>query len=962
MPSRLGENLNRKARNLNDKRGFGVQIMPIVPNRCLSSQQQKAMKTLSLHWMENAAVLGLGTALLGASAMATVTDYQAAVKKEAGLISYYTLDQSDARDDFGSNNGTFEGTAAAGPGVGNAGHSVTLDGAARVNLGAVADFDFADTTGSVEAWVRANWKGTLTYNPALIADRDGGTLSWSLHMNSDRRAIGMWNGSGYQTMGIADAGTDWHHLAVVFDTGTMTIYWDGVLLNTIDHALGTASASTQIGSSSASVTAEGFVGQMDEVALYGDPLTEAAVQAHYNALFAGSPPVIVREPKGGTFLPGVSLTLAVAATGPNLAYQWYKDGAALGGATSATLVLGNLSAANAGAYHVTVKNPAGTQATTPVQVAVGSAIPETVARYQAAVAGEASLLSFYTFDRLQVKDQKGAYDGTLAGTAGWGSGVGGGPDQGLLLDGGGHAALGAVSDFDFTDLTGAIEGWVRADWTSVGYNPALFADRDGGSVTWSVHMGADKKSIGMWNGGNYAARAIPAAGTAWHHVAVVFDNGSMAMYWDGVALGTVDQLLGGNFATTQFGSSASAATAEGWIGVLDDLAIYNDALTAEAVQAHYQAFFGGAAPEITGQPVGGAFLPGTPLQLTVSASGPQLAYQWFKDGVAVQGATGATLAFASLAAGDAGAYYARVSNPGGSVNSATVSVAVGCALPAYQAAVLKEAGLISYYTFDTADASDAKGLNPGADVGETSYEPGVGQTTNQALVLNGLGHIALGSVPAFEFPDGVGSVEAWLKPGDWSQLTYSPCVLACRSGGPVDWSIHMVQAQNAIGDWDGLFFQTLALPNAAGWHHFVMAFGQSKVWIYWDGQPLGNFAHPINVGSGLPTQIGSVSPDATSESWVGSLDEVALYSTTLSAEAVLQHYQAILPVAVGVPPLSFSVSGNQLTLAWPADATGVTLESADALPAATWTTVSGVQGHTVIVPTSGSQKYFRLRR
>jgi len=67
----------------------------------------------------------------------------------------------------------------------------------------------------VEAWVRADWT-ELGYNPCIFSDRDGVLANWSIHLNSDKRAIGMWNGLAYQTIALPDAGMNWHHLAVEF--------------------------------------------------------------------------------------------------------------------------------------------------------------------------------------------------------------------------------------------------------------------------------------------------------------------------------------------------------------------------------------------------------------------------------------------------------------------------------------------------------------------------------------------------------------------------------------------------------------------------------------------------------------------------------------------------------------------------------------------------------------------------
>ena len=62
------------------------------------------------------------------------------------------------------------------------------------------------------------------------------------------------------------------------------------------------------------------------------------------------------------------------------------------------------------------------------------------------------------------------------------------------------------------------------------------------------------------------------------------------------------------------------------------------------------------------------------------------------------------------------------------------------------------------------------------------------------------------------------------------------------------------------------------------------------------------------------------------------------------------------------PAISVSRSGNQLTLSWPADAVGYTLESADTLPAASWTTVGGVVNNQVTVNITAENRFYRLRK
>lgn len=76
-------------------------------------------------------------------------------------------------------------------------------------------------------------------------------------------------------------------------------------------------------------------------------------------------PAITVQPVSALGAPGGTASLAVTATGDGpLSYQWRRGLPAAGatnipGATSATLTLTNLSAADAGDYHVLVSNPAG---------------------------------------------------------------------------------------------------------------------------------------------------------------------------------------------------------------------------------------------------------------------------------------------------------------------------------------------------------------------------------------------------------------------------------------------------------------------------------------------------------------------------------------------------------------------------------------------------------------------------
>ncbi len=70
-------------------------------------------------------------------------------------------------------------------------------------------------------------------------------------------------------------------------------------------------------------------------------------------------PVITLQPTGLVVLPGTDVSFTAQADGPGLTYQWLFNGAALGGATSATLVLNNVQPGDVGFYSVRVRNSFG---------------------------------------------------------------------------------------------------------------------------------------------------------------------------------------------------------------------------------------------------------------------------------------------------------------------------------------------------------------------------------------------------------------------------------------------------------------------------------------------------------------------------------------------------------------------------------------------------------------------------
>ena len=83
-------------------------------------------------------------------------------------------------------------------------------------------------------------------------------------------------------------------------------------------------------------------------------------------------------------------------------------------------------------------------------------------------------------------------------------------------------------------------------------------------------------------------------------------------------------------------------------------------------------------PVITTNPISQAVAFGANAAFTVAASGTgPFTYQWFKDGVALSGATASTLSLSAASSANAGAYSVRVTNAAGPVTATGFSLIVG---------------------------------------------------------------------------------------------------------------------------------------------------------------------------------------------------------------------------------------------------------------------------------------------
>ncbi|HOC57716.1 MAG TPA: autotransporter-associated beta strand repeat-containing protein [Verrucomicrobiota bacterium] len=247
--------------------------------------------------------------------------------------------------------------------------------------------DWAVSLGSLEA-IYSNsfsvgfWERSASGAGALLGNKNWATVTnigWAIS-TADNKNVN-WNAAG-GTNRIVDLNPpfsdgDWHLVTVSFNRATNSVacYLDGVISRLSDISPSSlaslnAGAHTLIGGSGNGTYAG--AGDIDDLAVWNRVVTPDEVAAIYAAGLIRKPlnyavpnlaPVIVTNlPATISVSAGGAVTLSVTATGPGpFSYQWQFNGAAIAGATEATLVLAGLDASGIdsssdGTYTVLVSN------------------------------------------------------------------------------------------------------------------------------------------------------------------------------------------------------------------------------------------------------------------------------------------------------------------------------------------------------------------------------------------------------------------------------------------------------------------------------------------------------------------------------------------------------------------------------------------------------------------------------
>ena len=607
------------------------------------------------------------------NAVLTVT-VPACVPPPSGMMAWWR-GEGDASDAVGASGGTLVG--AAGFNTGEVGQGFSFDGTS--SYVSIPDSPLLDTISNrftVELWFRVNATSANGDWAGIVAK---GNTSWRLQAYGAEAltfsATGTSGGDLQGTRNVNDG--QWHHVACVYDGTNMFLYTDGTL-DVSKPSTGLIAQNNYPVAIGANANPPGvnylFDGSVDEVALYNRALSADEIAAIYivgsfGKCYTPTPPTITSQPASRTNVVGTLTTFSVTAngTGP-LSYQWLFNGTNINNATNATLTLTNVQLNQTGNYAVTVTNLYGST------VSSNAVLTVTISD----CAPPASGIVAWWRGEGNASDTVGTSVGTLIGAAGFNTGEVG---QGFSFNGSG-SYVSITNSALLNSLTNrlTVELWFRVNTTNANANWAGIVAK--GDATWRLQGTYGAKTVtfsatGTSGGDLQGTRNVNDG--QWHHVACVYDGTNMFLYTDGTL--DVSKPSTGRIATNTLPLLIGANAIYYFNGLIDEVSLYNRALSANEVAAIYAAGSNGKCvptpPIITTQPTGQTNVGGTLVTFSVIATGtPPLSYIWQKNTAPIGGLSGTSLILTNVTRINSGTYRIVITNIAGSITSSNAVLLV----------------------------------------------------------------------------------------------------------------------------------------------------------------------------------------------------------------------------------------------------------------------------------------------
>ena len=910
-----------------------------------------------------------------------VSNYSPTVLSTPGLAHYWRMNETSGTS-FKDIVGTSDATTSGEPTLGVPGGIPNdSDLAARfdgVNDAATAPINLSAThTVTVEFWLK--WSAyanddrlamelTKNFNEeagGFLVDPNapqfGGTFGVGLGLGTSRNNVFFTRPS---------AGV-WHHYAFVLDTSAsgaqqITPYVDGkpVTYTKADSGTGAGNfANSNLYLMSRAATGLFGAGDLDEVAVYNQALDAGTIDEHFNSESAN------KRPKASFTAPLTAKTgetvnfdasASTDADGTIAKYEWDLDGNGSFETSTGTTPSTSRTYTSGGSVVVGLRvtdNGGATGSTTRTITIEGENPPEEeiISNYSPTVLDTPGLAHYWRLDETSgtsFKDIVGTSNATTSGepTLGVPGGVPHDSDKAARFDGVNDAASAPV------DLSGksaiTVEFWLK--WNSYANDDRLameltknFNEEAGGFLVdpnSPQFGGTFGVGLGSGTSRNSVFFTRPSAGV-WHHYAFVLNTTAPAAeeitpYVDGlpVTYQKADSGTGApTFAKSNLYFMSRAASGLFGTGDLDEVAVYESALSGATVAEHFNSESANKRPSASFQAPASAKV-GESVSFDASASkdadGTIAKYEWDLDGNGSYETSTGTTPTASHTYTSAAAVnvHLRMTDDKGATGTAVRVLTVegeagpeeeGGKQPTYSEGVLATSGLLDYWRLGDAVGPallDSAGTNNATASGEPTL--GVGGALpgdpDTAVRFDGVNDAA--SAPVQLESKSAITVSFWLKWNAYANDDLLAMELTNnfneQAGGfLVDPNSSYGSFAVGIGTGSSRNVSIFARPSAGQWHHYAFVLdtqapAAEQIVPYVDGQPVSYTK--VESGTGASNFANSnlyfMSRAASGLFGAGDLDEVALIGRTLNATEIAKQYALSIP---NTPPeASFTATPN----------------------------------------------------
>jgi hypothetical protein len=376
-------------------------------------------------------------------------------------------------------------------------------------------------------------------------------------------------------------------------------------------------------------------------------------------------PTITQQPAGQSVVVGDTVKFGVTATGTQpFAYQWQLGGTNIPGATNASLTLSDVQLAQAGNYSVIVANVAGTATSSNALLTVTTPV---------CTPPPAGLAGWWQGEG-SAWDSVGAHDGTVKGGATYVAGKAG---QAFKFNGS-NSAVDMGDWFNFQTFT--ISMWVNPGASQVQYADILdnFHNENKNWVLQQNSTAQNQYYFAVPLGGATTYSTFTLSSNRWQHLVITRDTSNHnRVYVNGALVAEAQDAGPANYTNQFFRVGGHASNVRYWNGQLDELAVFNRALTTNEIAAIHAARGVGLCPLppriLLVTPPSWFVTEGQTVSFTATAAGsPPLSYQWQFSGADLGGETSPTLTLSNVVYAQAGNYTVVVSNPAGTASSNAV--------------------------------------------------------------------------------------------------------------------------------------------------------------------------------------------------------------------------------------------------------------------------------------------------